>query len=106
MPSITTGYGHGHRAPLDRNAQRYHVYHLYDDDGALLYVGRSCKPLARLRAHFKTADWASRVAEIEGHGPYAWDEAVRLERLDILRMRPAHNIDGVTRHTGRKVDVA
>lgn len=103
--SITTGHGGG-RAPIDPSAERYHVYHLYDTDGALLYVGRSCKPIARLRAHHKSADWAARVAEIEGHGPYTWAEAVRRERADILRMLPPHNVDGVTKNTGRKVEVA
>jgi hypothetical protein len=104
--SITTGPGHGERAPLNPFAQRYHVYHLYDAAGVLLYVGRSCQPLARLKAHRAKAGWASRVAEIEGHGPYTWGEAVQRERADILRMKPAHNIDGVVRNTGRKVEVA
>lgn len=104
--SITTGPGRGERTPLDPDAQRYHVYHLYDATGALLYVGRSCAPLARLKAHHAKAEWASRVVEIEGHGPYAWAEAVQRERADILRMKPPHNIDGVIRNTGRKVEVA
>lgn len=104
--SITTGPRHGERAPIDPAAERYHVYHLYDAAGSLLYVGRSCQPLARLRAHQKVADWASRVAEIEGHGPYTWSEAVQREREDILRMRPPHNIDGVTKNIGRMVEVA
>lgn len=104
--SVTTGPGYGARAPIDHAAQRYHVYHLYDAAGALLYVGRSCQPLQRLRAHHKSAEWAARVAQIEGHGPYTWAEAVRHEREDILRMRPPHNVDGVTKNTGRKVEVA
>lgn len=105
MSRITTGYQR-ERSPIDPAAQRYHVYHLYDAVGALLYVGRSCQPLARLRAHTRTASWASRVAEIEGHGPYTWADAVQHERHDILRMQPAHNIDGVTKNTGRRVEVA
>lgn len=105
MSRITTGYQR-ERSPIDPAAQRYHVYHLYDAAGVLLYVGRSCQPLARLRAHIRAADWAPRVTEIEGHGPYTWAEAVRHERRDILRMRPAHNIDGVVRNTGRRVEVA
>lgn len=104
--SITTGPRDRGRALNDGAAERYHVYHLYDSAGDLLYVGRSCKPLARLCAHHKTADWAARVAEIEGHGPYTWAEAVQREREDILRMKPPHNIDGVVRNTGRKVEVA
>lgn len=70
MTSITTGPGHGERAPLDPFAQRYHVYHLYDADGALLYVGR-----------------------------------LHSEDVGTLA-QPAHNIDGVVRHTGRKIEVA
>lgn len=104
--SITTGPRHGERAPIDPTARRYHVYHLYNGAGGLLYVGRSCKPLSRLKAHHKAADWASEVAEIEGHGPYTWDEAVQAERADILQMQPPHNVDGVTKNTGRRVEVA
>lgn len=105
MGRITTGYQRG-RAPIDPAAERYHVYHLYDAAGVLLYAGRSCKPLARLRAHHKSAGWAAQVAEIEGHGPYTWAEAVQRERRDILRLQPAHNIDGVVKNTGRTVEVA
>lgn len=89
------------KAEFDPNARRYHVYHLYDAAGALLYIGRSCEPLKRLRSHISLTDWAVRVAEIEGHGPYAWAEVVRREREDILRLRPLHNIDGIVKNTGR-----
>lgn len=104
--SVTTGSHLRPRPDIDHAAERYHVYHLYDAAGILLYVGRSCQPLVRLKAHHKSADWAARVAGIEGHGPYTWAEAVKRERVDILRMQPPHNVDGVTKNTGRMVEVA
>jgi hypothetical protein len=92
------------RPPIDPAAERYHVYRLYDGEGALLYVGRSCQPLQRLRAHHSKAEWAAKVVGIEGHGPYTWGEAVRREREEILRLRPLHNIDGIVKNTGRTFD--
>jgi hypothetical protein len=89
------------KVEFDPDALRYHVYYLYDAEGRLLYIGRSCDPLGRLRAHHANADWASQVASIDGHGPYTWAEVVRREREEILSKRPPHNIDGVTKNTGR-----
>ena len=92
------------RQEIDPKAERYYVYRLYAADGQLLYIGRSYDPLQRLRSHHASAaDWPAKVVEIEGHGPYTWDEAVRREREEILRKRPPHNIDGVTKKTNRKV---
>lgn len=92
------------RESIDPGAVRYYVYRLRDAAGHILYIGRSCDPLARLKGHHATgAEWPSRVVQIEGHGPYTWDEAVRRERQEILRERPPHNIDGVTKKTGRLV---
>lgn len=87
------------RPEIDHEAERYYIYRLYGADG-LLYIGRSCNPLARLKTHHTATDWASGVVQIEGHGPYTWTEAVDREREEIRRHRPPHNIDGVLKNTG------
>lgn len=87
--------------PFDPDEKRYHVYRLYDAAGQLLYIGRSFDPLMRLRTHHANTEWASKVVAMDGHGPYTWDEVVRREREEILTKRPAHNIDGVLKNTGR-----
>lgn len=90
------------RPPIDPDARRYYIYRLYDATGALLYIGRSCRPLQRLKGHHASgADWPKAVVQIDAEGVYAWDEAVQRERQAILSERPRHNIDGVTKKTGR-----
>lgn len=80
------------RPPLDPSLRRYFVYRLTDASGGCLYVGRSCTPLSRLKAHHATeADWPTGVVQVEAWGPYTWDEAVRRERLAIEAEQPPFN---------------
>lgn len=91
------------RQQRDPNERRYHVYRCIDAAGEVLYIGRSCNPLARLRQHHATRgiDWPSRVVQIEGYGPFTWDEVVREERDAIMAARPPFNKDFVVTKTYR-----
>lgn len=92
-----------HTKEFDPEAKRYYVYRLIDADGGVLYIGRSCDPLGRLKSHHATRgiDWPSRVVQIEGVGPYNWAEVIRAERDAIMAERPPFNKDFVVRKTHR-----
>lgn len=92
-----------HTKPFDPDAKRYYVYRLIDAEGQVLYIGRSCDPLGRLKAHHaaRGIDWPSRVVQIEGDGPYTWAEVVKAERDAIMAERPPHNKEFVLTKTYR-----
>jgi predicted GIY-YIG superfamily endonuclease len=80
------------RPDLDLTEVRYFIYWLYDADGQVVYIGRSCDPISRLRAHHTTgAEWAPRVVQIEWRGPFTWPEACKRERDAIDRAQPPGN---------------
>lgn len=97
------------RPAIDRMALRYFVYRLHDEAGAALYVGRSCDPVARIRAHHSDAAssyiedaarkalWFFDVRSVSMIGPFTWDKAVRVERDEIERLQPCGNRDLTTR---------
>lgn len=88
--------------PFDPDEKRYYVYRLLDAAGDVLYIGRSCDPLARLKQHHASgADWPSRVVQIEGTGPYTWAEVVKEERDAIMAARPPFNKEFVANKTYR-----
>lgn len=69
-----------------------YIYRLFDNQGRAVYIGRSCDPLARLKAHHASgAEWAQLVVGIEVWGPFNWADALRLERDAITAERPPGN---------------
>lgn len=69
-----------------------YVYRLYDENGDALYIGRSVRPLERLKSHHASgAEWATRVVGIDAWGPFDWPTVLRLERDAITAERPPGN---------------
>jgi hypothetical protein len=73
------------------------VYRVYDEAGALLYVGQSARPDTRDRHHRSRAVWYRRVARREVAGPFTRDAALAHEFYSINRELPEYN---VTRENG------
>lgn len=67
------------------------VYRHYDAAGALLYVGCSTDPAARLYSHFKESAWAKLIASVT----FEWfddrADAIRAESDAIHEGRPRFN---------------
>lgn len=87
------------RPSIDLAAERYYIYRLYDEDGQLLYIGRSCNPEARKRSHeLSEADWVHLIATmtVDLGGPYTWADACRAERDAITAAKPPHNREFIT----------
>lgn len=96
----------GARPDLDREARCYYIYRLTGADGTCVYVGRSCEPFVRLRAHHAQTDWASGVVEMDAWGPYTWREACDRERDAIYAFKPLRNRMFITSHTYRQPKTA
>lgn len=74
--------------------QRSHfVYRLWDAEGRLLYVGRSRRPVDRMREHKVDGRPMHMVARIAAQGPYPYEQAKALERQAIRTEDPAWNGD-------------
>lgn len=93
-------------APSGKRGQ--FIYRAYDIDGALLYVGRTARPLQRKAEHMCRADWAGRAYEWRITGPFTPAEAATLEADFIKALNPeanvAHRVEPkhVTRDSGSK----
>lgn len=93
------------RPDLDREAVRYFVYFLLDENGIPVYIGRSCNVANRIRAHTsdalhpdtpgraRKAEWLPLVRSVTMVGPFTWDDSVSRERAEIERHQPQGNID-------------
>lgn len=79
------------------NDDRAAVYRAFDSDGALLYVGVSLNPMARLHAHCCRAVWYRFLARIEVEWHANIDFASSAEAAAIETESPIFNISGPTR---------
>lgn len=84
---------------IDETPRRAAVYRLYDEAGALLYIGSGYDPDVRERAHLHTA-WGRHIArrsdEWHGDRQAAYEaeaEAIRFEA-------PRHNVIGTPNYVG------
>lgn len=69
------------------------VYHLYDEDGALLYVGMASDVKRRVAVHRRRQPWGRRVASVAVmFGPASYYAAMWEERRQICDLEPLHNI--------------
>lgn len=68
------------------------VYRQFDENGRLLYVGKSVNLLARIAEHFRDAAWRQDVAYITVEWFDTEDEALRAEAMAIYSERPIHNV--------------
>ncbi len=75
----------------DRDAEHY-VYRLMDADGHALYVGMTWDLNARLESH-QAKPWAWQIARVDVTRHAGRLAAMDAERAEILRLRPAHNIN-------------
>lgn len=90
----------------NRIGRRFFVYFLSGADGELLYVGRSCRPVQRIKAHIAEASspdtmestrkalWLSDVRRVDMIGPFHFGEATIRERELIRFAQPYGNING------------
>lgn len=68
------------------------LYRHFDADGALLYVGISCRPITRLKQHEHDSSWAAQIARVSVERFLTRQEALEAERLAIKKERPRHNV--------------
>lgn len=98
-----------------RHGRRFFVYFLSDARGELLYIGRSCQPVQRLKDHIAEASnpdtmealrkalWIADVRRVDMVGPFHFGEAAIRERELIRFAQPYGNLNGnpLTRALGR-----
>lgn len=98
-----------------RGGRRWFVYFLSSDSGELLYIGRSCRPVARMKAHvaeaaspdtmqaLRKALWFMDVRRVDMIGPFHWGEATIRERELIALAQPYGNLrlNPLARQLGR-----
>lgn len=53
---------------LDNDAPHW-IYRWFDSDGTVIYIGMTCDPKARIRAHRNSADWIGWAARVEVQQP-------------------------------------
>jgi hypothetical protein len=71
------------------------LYRLYDDAGALIYVGISNRWIRRVGRHAATKDWWREVATVTRQVWPSRAEALAAEALAIRTERPRYNVAGV-----------
>jgi excinuclease UvrABC nuclease subunit len=88
----------------NRIGRRFFVYFLSDATGELLYVGRSCQPVQRLKNHIAEASnpdnmeatrkalWLADVRRVDMIGPFHFGEATIRERELIRLAQPYGNL--------------
>ena len=67
------------------------LYRHYDAEGALLYVGISRNPFARLDQHMSTSPWASEIASVALEWFDDRTAALNAERAAISKEIPLYN---------------
>lgn len=78
--------------PRNRPLGRTSVYRLFNSAGEILYIGCSCKPESRWKAHRTLKTWWPEVASNTVDWYDALQEAEAAERSAILAERPKYNI--------------
>ena len=85
----------------NRSGRRFFVYFLSGEGGELLYIGRSCQPVTRIRAHLSDASnpdtmestrkalWLMDVRRVDMIGPFHFGEATIRER-ELIRFAQPH----------------
>lgn len=68
-----------------------YLYRLYDQDGALLYIGITSNLRRRRSTHRGQSPWFPQVAGYRIQGPFTWRGAEKAERAAILAESPRHN---------------
>jgi predicted GIY-YIG superfamily endonuclease len=68
------------------------MYRHFAADGALLYVGISCKPITRLKQHEHDSGWASEIVRVEIERFETRQAALDAERAAIKKEKPKHNV--------------
>jgi DNA-directed RNA polymerase specialized sigma24 family protein len=74
-----------------RRAASHHVYRLYADAGALLYVGNTMHPHQRLNAHRKNQPWWPEVRRIIVFEYPDYSSGVSAEAAAIASEKPRYN---------------
>lgn len=88
----------------DRRGKRFFVYFLSSAAGELLYIGRSCRPVGRIKNHVAEASspdtmealrkalWLADVRRVDMTGPFHFGEAAIRERELIRLAQPYGNL--------------
>lgn len=71
--------------------ERTALYHLYNADGQLLYVGITVNPKARWRAHAKDKYWWPEVARKTIEWFETRKSAERVEKIEVEEEGPKYN---------------
>ena len=78
------------------------LYRHFDKSGALLYVGITTAPAARLRQHLKASDWRDQINDVSTIWFDRRSDAEQAERTAIQNERPIHNrVHKVDNHAKR-----
>lgn len=72
-----------------------YIYRVYDDDGRLIYLGRTQNLVLRLRTHAISSWWAPQVAKVKAHICRGAWSATDEERRAILSEHPRWNLNGL-----------
>lgn len=76
----------------DLAAAPHYVYRLIGEDEALLYVGCSVDPAARLASHRIDRPWSDLIARQDVEGPFSRCDALAREARAISTERPRFNV--------------
>ncbi len=79
------------RQPQPRDARPHLLYLLYDEDGALLYVGITVDWRNRFNGHSHASPWWGRVSRLEIEWFSNWFDASAAEKLAIATNQPLFN---------------
>jgi predicted GIY-YIG superfamily endonuclease len=91
MVDVDHGERRCHRRAKGRGVTHATVYRAFDTDGALLYVGSSTNPLARLTQHAATRWWWTQVVTVTLEHHRSPSAALAAERAAIRDEAPRHH---------------
>ena len=77
------------------------LYRFFGDDGALLYVGISLQPFARMGQHRTDKSWWGEVAAVTIERHPTRRDVLAAERDAIRREKPRYNVVHTAPHRGR-----
>lgn len=76
----------------DPQVRNHFVYRLFDDAGALMYVGCSMRPMKRIKEHQSMRpEMVARIAKVKVQGPFNYQTAREIERAAIQTEEPLVN---------------
>jgi predicted GIY-YIG superfamily endonuclease len=78
------------RGPLSET--RFFVYHLFDGEGVLLYIGCSDMPTRRRYQHRRGQPWGHRVCGMTMVGPFNLEDGLAAEAEAIRTEQPVYNV--------------